>query len=163
LAYLIEEEIMEDILDSKDFRTHLPVMPVQNQPSWDSLQINGVVEKYLELKLEDLSKLSQSTVTADFECHDGWVAVDQKWEGVSVKALLVEAGVVSNTLNVVFNSGEYQLKLTVGEASEIDVIIALQLNGGILASGNGGPCRLIAGKRKGPAHVKWLQCITVTK
>ena len=110
-------------MDSKDFRTHLPVMPVQNQPSWDSLQINGVVEKYLELKLEDLSKLSQSTVTADFECHDGWVAVDQKWEGVSVKALLAEAGVVSNTLNVVFNSGEYQFKLTVEEASEIDVRI----------------------------------------
>jgi DMSO/TMAO reductase YedYZ molybdopterin-dependent catalytic subunit len=140
----------------------LPVMPVHSPPAWSSLEIRGTVGKHLDLVLNDLLLMPQSTFTADFECNDGWISPEQEWEGVPVRHILRQAEVAMSAQKVEFHSGERCQILTIEEALDSTVMIALRLNGKPLPAGNGGPCRLVAGARKGPAHVKWLQAMNVT-
>ena len=149
-------------MDTQEKFEELPVMPVHPLPTWSSLEIRGTVGKHLDLFLDDLLLMPQSTFTADFECNDGWISPAQEWEGVPVKHILGQAEVALSTQKVEFHSGEYCQILTIEEALDSTVMIALRLNGKPLPVGNGGPCRLIAGGRKGPAHVKWLQAMNVT-
>jgi len=48
------------------------------------------------------------------------------------------------------------------EVESSSVIIALRLNGEALPHEHGGPCRLIAGAKKGNFSVKWVDLIEVT-
>ncbi len=150
-------------MSDKDIRERLPEMPVKDSPTWKSLKIEGLVKHPLELSPNELASLAQSGLTQTFECFDGWIAPNQRWSGVTVKDLLEMSGLMPDSQTVKFQSGSYSQELTIEEAISTDVIVALTLNGEPTPHGNGGPCRLVAGQRKGPAHVKWLQIINVTK
>jgi DMSO/TMAO reductase YedYZ molybdopterin-dependent catalytic subunit len=141
--------------------SELPVMPVLDPPTWRGLQIEGLVESSLSMNLSELVRMSDAKIEKDFYCFDGWVAPAQQWEGVSVTTLLNRAGIMSGATGVEFISGGFNQPLTLKEALAPDVIVALRLNGKKLPGGNGGPCRLLAGSKDGPTHVKWLQHIKV--
>jgi DMSO/TMAO reductase YedYZ molybdopterin-dependent catalytic subunit len=66
----------------------LPAMPTTNIPNWNSLEIRGLVGEPSTLDLATLSSLPQSIVIQDFQCNDGWICRDQKWEGVAVRSFL---------------------------------------------------------------------------
>ncbi len=149
-------------MDERETYDQLPVMPVHAPPTWSSLEIRGLVATPLDLLLDDLLLMPLSVFTADFECNDGWISPAQKWEGVSVKHILQQAKVDRSAQAVEFHSGSLCKTLTIEETLDPTVMLALRLNGKSVPSGNGGPCRLIAGERKGPSHVKWLQVINVT-
>ncbi len=150
-------------MDNQDTYERLPVMPAEALVVWSSLEVNGSVDRSLDLSLKELSMLPQSEFTGDFECNDGWISPGQKWEGVPVRHLLERAGLARSARNVEFNGGTHCQVLTVEEAMDPAVMVALRLNSEPLPADNGGPCRLMAGRRKGPAHVKWLQTIRVTE
>ena len=61
-----------------------------------------------------------------------------------------------------FPSGIYNVSLSMEEVESSSVIIALRLNGEALPHEHGGPCRLIAGAKKGNFSVKWVDLIEVT-
>ncbi|MCH8205957.1 MAG: molybdopterin-dependent oxidoreductase [Chloroflexi bacterium] len=149
-------------MSSKETYFQLPAMPVSSQVTWDGVEVVGLVRTPLSLNMEDLAQFSRSKAVLDFRCHDGWVAPAQRWEGVPVSTVLDQADADLDANYVSFSCGEFVHTLTLEEAKAPDTLLAVQLNGQSVSHKNGGPCRLVAGDRMGPAHVKWLQRIEVT-
>ncbi|MEE9262695.1 MAG: molybdopterin-dependent oxidoreductase, partial [Dehalococcoidia bacterium] len=126
------------------------------------VEILGLVDTPLSLDLEDFARLPKSNAVLDFRCHDGWVAPAQRWEGTPVSTVLDLAHASADAKYVTFISGDFSQFLTMEQARAPDTLLAFTLNNRPLPHENGGPCRLLAGNRMGPAHVKWVQRIEVT-
>ena len=142
---------------------HLPVFSdVTPESQWERLRVRGLVEQPLELDQESLLALAQQGIAEDFHCVEGWVVPDQKWEGVPVSTLLGLARPLPEAEYQRFSSGSYNVSLSMEEAVSSSAIIALRLNGEALPHEHGGPCRLIAGAKKGNFSVKWVDLIELT-
>lgn len=138
----------------------LPVCGAQNpEAAWLQLSIGGLVSRPRVLDVDALSRLSQGEMVDDFRCVSGWVAPDQHWEGVAVSDLLNDAGPLPEAQYVGFTSGGYTVGMTMDEARDAGVIVALRHNGAPLTIEHGGPCRLAVQGRAGRWSVKWLERI----
>lgn len=150
------------MLSTKEIYSELPPMPISGPVDWEGIEVVGLVGAPLSLKIEDIAGLPQSKAVLDFRCHDGWVAPAQRWEGAPVSVVLDRAAAATEAKYVSFTCGEFSQTLTLEEARAPDTLLATQLNGRPLRHENGGPCRLVAGNKMGPAHVKWVERIEVT-
>ena len=138
----------------------LPVCGAQNpDAAWSQLNVGGLVAKPRVLDVDALSRLSQGQMVDDFRCVTGWVATDQRWEGVPVSDLLEDAGPLAGAQYVGFTSGGYTVGMTMEEAREAGVMVVLRHNGAPLTVEHGGPCRLVVQGRAGRWSVKWLERI----
>ena len=149
--------------DTKDqILDHLPVLSdVTQESQWERLSVRGLVERPLELDNDSLLTLARQGITEDFNCVEGWVVPDQKWEGVPVSTLLSLSKPLPEAKHLRFSSGSYNVSLSMEEVDSSSVIIALRLNGEALPREHGGPCRLIAEAKKGNFSVKWIDLIEV--
>ena len=141
----------------------LNVLPVCGAESpdaaWLQLSISGLVARPRVLDIVALSRLSQGEMVDDFRCVSGWVIPDQRWEGVPVSDLLDDASPLPGAQYVGFTAGGYTVGMTVSEARDAGVIVALRHNDAPLTSEHGGPCRLVVQGREGRWSVKWLERI----
>ena len=138
----------------------LPVCGAQNPDgAWSQLSVGGMVTRPRVLNVGALSKLSQGEMVDDFRCVSGWVAPDQRWEGVPVSDLLKDAGPDAEAQYVGFTSGGYTVSMTIAEARDAGVMVAIRHNGAPLTGEHGGPCRLVVQGREGRWSVKWLERI----
>ena len=95
-----------------------------------------------------------------------------EWTGVPLAALLQQAGVADDAVDVVFTGADhgiergieqdYQRGLPLGEALRDDVLVAYEMNGQPLPVQHGFPARLVVPGWYGMAHVKWLCSVTVS-
>ena len=129
---------------------------------WERLRVQGLVEQPLELDQESLLALTRQGIAEDFHCVEGWVVLDQKWEGVPVPTLLDLAKPLPEAEYLRFSSGSYNVSLSMEEVTSSSVIIALRLNGQALPHEHGGPCRLIAEAKGCNFSVKWVDLIELT-
>jgi DMSO/TMAO reductase YedYZ molybdopterin-dependent catalytic subunit len=134
-------------------------MPADPPDSWDGVSVEGLVGAPTKLTLKDLAQFSQARTTYDFRCHDGWVAHNQTWGGVRVAEVLEAAKVSDAARFVVFSHEGHAITLPLAKATAATTLLAVELNGGPVPAGNGGPCRLAVGGKMGPAYVKWVDCI----
>ena len=141
----------------------LNVLPVCGAESpdaaWLQLSISGLVARPRVLDIAELSRLSQGEMVDDFRCVSGWVIPDQRWEGVPVSDLLDDASPLPEAQYVGFTAGGYTVGMTVSEARDAGVIVALRHNDAPLTGEHGGPCRLVVQGREGRWSVKWLERI----
>ena len=148
---------------SDENREVLNVLPVCGaqipDATWTGLSIGGLVERPRQLDVGNLATLSQGEMVDDFRCVSGWVAPDQRWEGVPVADLLDDAGPLDNAGYIGFTSGGYTVGMAVEEARDSGVMVALRHNGAPLTAEHGGPCRLVVAGRAGRWSVKWLERI----
>lgn len=170
-------------------RSHFPV-PEIDLATW-RLKIEGAVNSPLELSLEDLRAMPQTTVPATLECAgNGRVFLVPKvkgtqwelgavgnaeWTGVSLGEILNKAGVQESALEVVLEgadigavseapkpAGKIHYSRSVPLSKALDgVLLALAMNGEPLAPSHGFPLRAIVPGWFGMAAVKWLQRIVV--
>ena len=141
----------------------LPVFfDVTPESRWERLRVQGLVEQPLELDQESLLALTRQGIAEDFHCVEGWVVLDQKWEGVPVPTLLDLAKPLPEAEYLRFSSGSYNVSLSMEEVTSSSVIIALRLNGQALPHEHGGPCRLIAEAKECNFSVKWVDLIELT-
>ena len=146
--------------ESRDVLSVLPVCGAESPDSaWGGLSIGGMVAKPRQFDVDSLARLSQGEMVDDFRCVSGWVAPDQRWEGVTVSELLDDASPLSEAGYVGFTSGGYTIGMTVAEARDEGVIVALRHNDAPLTAEHGGPCRLVVQGRAGRWSVKWLERI----
>ena len=142
---------------------HLPVFSdVTPESQWERLRVQGLVEQPLELDQESLLALTRQGIAEDFHCVEGWVVLNQKWEGVPVPTLLDLAKPLPEAEYLRFSSGSYHVSLSMEEVVSSSAIIALRLNGEALPQEHGGPCRLIAGAKECNFSVKWVDLIELT-
>jgi DMSO/TMAO reductase YedYZ molybdopterin-dependent catalytic subunit len=115
--------------------------------------------------LAELAALPQVTVTLPIACVEGWSASAQ-WTGVRVSELMARVGGVPGRHSVLVeslqeNSAYATSIVDVEHAADPLSLIALRVNGQILALDHGYPCRLIAPNRPGAMQTKWLRALKV--
>lgn len=164
---------------------HWDIPPV-DPASW-RLSIGGSVRKPLELTIDEIRARSRRTIPVTLECAGngrGWLnprplslpwlgeAIGTaEWTGTPLRALLEDAGLAPDAVEVVFRGADrgiqgdqdqgYARSLTVAEATRPEVLLAYEMNGRPLEPQHGFPLRLIVPGWYGMTSVKWLTSIEV--
>lgn len=159
--------------------------PEIDEQSW-KLEVDGLVKKPLALTLADIKQRARQEVTFTIECSGnhgppfftGGIG-NAKWAGTPLAAVLDEAGVADDGIEVVFwgtDAGDVALKddfrdvkmhqnfarsMSLADAKDPNILLCYEMNGAPLPVANGFPLRLIAPGWYGVANVKWLKRIEV--
>jgi len=148
------------------------------------LKVSGSVERPRSFSLDDLRKMRSTELVFGFECSgnrrplQGLVG-NGRWTGVSLKAVLDQAGVKPQAREFVFfgaDHGEEEVdfrgqitkvdqqfgrSLTREKALSPEPLLAYALNGEPLTRHQGFPLRLLVPGWYGVANVKWLSNIHI--
>jgi sulfane dehydrogenase subunit SoxC len=167
--------------------THYDV-PAIDPGSW-VLDVGGAVEGPLRMTLADLRAMPTSRVVVTMECAGNGRALLEprplsqpwlheavgtaEWVGVPLTALLDQAGVAADAVEIVFSALDrgvengvdqsFERSLPLDEARRPEVLVALEMNGLPLLPQHGAPARLIVPGWYGMTNVKWLSSIEVVR
>jgi sulfane dehydrogenase subunit SoxC len=160
--------------------THFDI-PAVDAASW-SLRVDGNVRQPLELSLEALRARPARTLPVTLECagngrarlrprplSNPWLyeAIGTaEWTGTPLAALLDEAGLRDDAVELVFTGRDrgyqggvehdYERSLSIAEARRPEVLLAYEMNGEPLQPQHGYPLRLLVPGWYGMTSVKWL-------
>lgn len=157
--------------------------PVIDAAAWN-LEVDGLVSKPMSMTLADIKARPRQETAFTVECSGNHGFPDftggignAKWAGTPLAAILEEAGVKENGIEVVFwgtDTGDIALKdavrdvkmhqnfarsMSLADAMNPNNILCYEMNGEPLSGGHGAPLRLIAPGWYGIANVKWLKRI----
>ncbi len=129
------------------------------------LVIDGpLVDQRLELSYAELASMPQRSATLPIACVEGW-STTQTWTGVRFGELLARAGVRSDvhcTVHSIQTRGlSRSAPVNASQAADADTLVALRVNGDMLAADHGFPVRLIGPNRPGVHQTKWLGRVEV--
>ena len=129
-----------------------------------TLRVRGLVDEELTLSYADLTAMTPTSLTRDFQRVTGWRVSDVLWKGVRLADVLDRAGVQPAATALQFTSfdGTYTESLTLDQARRNDVIVAYELEGDPLSDAHGGPVRLYVAPMYGYKSIKWLDEIVLT-
>lgn len=155
--------------------------PTIDAANW-SLEIGGLVQQAMSLSLADIKARPRQEVVFTVECagnhgfpwFTGGIGT-AKWAGTPLAAVLEEAQVLEEGIEVVFfgsDIGEEEVReikmpqhfarsMSLEDAMNPNNLLCYEMNGTDLPQRNGYPLRLIAPGWYGVANVKWLQRIEV--
>jgi DMSO/TMAO reductase YedYZ molybdopterin-dependent catalytic subunit len=160
--------------------------PTQMNPTSYKLRLSGLVNKPLELSLEELKRRPRTELIAGFECSGNnparlnTLVGNARWAGTSVAALLKDAGLKSTAREVVFFGADHGTEeivhgggqpqeyeqnfarsLSLEDAMNPDILLAWEMNGVPLPPTHGGPVRLLVPGWYGVCNAKWLNHIQI--
>lgn len=160
--------------------------PTQVDPAGYKLRLSGLVDKPMELTLEELKRRPRTELVAGFECSGNnstrlnTLVGNARWAGTSVAALLKDAGLKSTAREVVFFGADHGTEeivhgggqpqkyeqnfarsLALDDARNPDVLLVWEMNGAPLPSKNGGPVRLLVPGWYGVCNAKWMNHVQV--
>jgi DMSO/TMAO reductase YedYZ molybdopterin-dependent catalytic subunit len=135
-----------------------------NLKTW-SLKVEGLIEKPISLRFEEIQRLPRKLVVKDFQCVEGWGLEKLKWEGVHLKEILGKVRINPKAGYVTFHAtgGKYSDSLSIQEALEPDTLLAYSLNGKNLPPENGFPLRLVIPRMYAYKSVKWVERVVFTE
>ena len=132
--------------------------PKVSLDTW-KFRVFGLVEQEVELTWDQFTKLTWTTVTADFHCVTQWSSLDNTWEGVTFPELMALAQPKPEAKFVMAHCfGGYTTNLPLEVAME-EGLLAHKQDGEPLGEGHGWPLRLIIPSRYGWKSAKWLNGI----
>ncbi|MBK8900492.1 MAG: molybdopterin-dependent oxidoreductase [Anaerolineaceae bacterium] len=129
-----------------------------NKEEWQLL-VDGAVARPLSLSYSEL--LVRPTVEQEvlLDCTSGWYTT-QVWQGVPLKQLLDEAGVLDTAVSVTIEAvSHYKRRFALADCDHF--LLATHAAGVPLAHGHGAPLRLVAPQLRGYDWVKWVTRIHV--
>jgi DMSO/TMAO reductase YedYZ molybdopterin-dependent catalytic subunit len=156
-------------------------IPAVDPATW-RLRLEGLVDRPLELSLDDLRLRPRRTVLVTLECagngrarllprplSNPWLLEaigTAEWTGTPLAPLLDEAGIRDDAIELVFTGRDrgvqggvehdYQRSLSVAEARRPEVLLVDEMNGAPLQPQHGFPVRLLVPGWYGMTSVKWL-------
>jgi DMSO/TMAO reductase YedYZ molybdopterin-dependent catalytic subunit len=155
-------------------------------PATYKLRISGLVNKPIELTLDELKKRPRTEIVAGFECGGNSNAAmnrlcgNARWAGTSLAALLKDAGLRPHAREVVFFGADkgtpetvthgrgqqtieqyFGRSLSTDDATRPEVLVCWEMNAAPLTVSHGAPVRLVVPGWYGVANVKWLNHIRV--
>ncbi|HEX4978668.1 MAG TPA: molybdopterin-dependent oxidoreductase [Acidimicrobiales bacterium] len=138
-------------------------LPRRSQAEWE-LRVDGLVDRPFTLTFDQLTAMTPTSLTRDFQCVTGWRVDDVAWRGVKVRDLLERAGVQPGAAALRFFSfdGAYTESLTLDQARRDDVLVVYSMEGSDVSRAHGGPVRLLVAPMYGYKSLKWLDRIEVT-
>jgi hypothetical protein len=146
---------------SGEFRIYTVTdIPSFNNHNW-MFTIDGLVEEPAVWNWEQFVALPRTVQVSDFHCVTGWSVYQNTWEGIALKNLLEKARVKAPAKAVKLYSGDglYTDSLSLEQAMQNDIMVALMHDGKPIPSEQGGPVRLIVPKMYAYKSVKWLNRI----
>ncbi|GAA0621608.1 molybdopterin-dependent oxidoreductase [Streptomyces crystallinus] len=160
-------------------RAHLGV-PDVDADSW-TLSVEGLVERPLLLRLDDVLALPARRFTAFHECFGNPFRPDVptravanlRWTGFDLSVLLDRAGPLAAARHVLFEGADtgsfdgedglsYVKDLPL-ETARRDVFLAYEMNGEPLTARHGHPLRAVVPRMFGTNSVKWLTRIVLAE
>ena len=132
-----------------------PSVPIE--PKGWMLRVRGLVDRPLDLTLDDLTRMTRTDMRVRHHCVEGWSAV-ASWQGVPVADLARAAGASPNAKFVEFRSFDsgYHSSWDRESAVHPQSILAYGMNGEPLAPAHGAPLRLYSAVKLGYKSVKYL-------
>lgn len=135
-------------------------------PSAWGLEVSGLVDRPRRYTLDDLRAMAAVEGFATLACISNFVGDDlignAYWRGVSLKALLDEAGIQSGAVDVVFRAfDDYSDSIPVERAVQPGTMLAYEMNGEPLTPTHGAPLRAVIPGIFGMKNVKWISGIEV--
>ena len=129
------------------------------------LQVTGLVDRPLDLTVDDLEGMPSTTLVKDFQCVTGWRVPQVHWRGVRLSDVLAAAGVHTSAGGLEFESydGADTESLTLDQAQRPDVIAAYRMLDAPITTEHGGPVRLYVAPMYGYKSLKWLSAIRVVR
>jgi DMSO/TMAO reductase YedYZ molybdopterin-dependent catalytic subunit len=142
------------------------VQPSVEADTW-SLRVHGLVDSPLELGFDELQR--RFDVVEQYACLTcvsnevgGGLVGNSAWGGVRLGDVLEHAGVREGAVDVVFRAADgYSDSITIEDALDPNVLLAVSQNGRPLTQDHGFPCRVRIPKIYGMKNVKWLEDIEV--
>ena len=168
----------ELITANPDFfiRNHFQTPPITSD-TW-SVEIAGMVSKPLKLSYSDLLLMSPVRMLCTMECagnlSGGNGVGNATWSGVSLAALLKQAGLKPEAAHVIFHGADsgggddlppgthFARAIPLEKALANSTLLAYEMNGSPLPAEHGFPLRALVGGWYGMDSVKWLTRIEVT-
>jgi len=91
------------------------------------LKIEGLVEKPLTLRFDEIQALPKKIQVKNFICVEGWGLDDQKWEGVHLKEIFSKVKISPKAKYVSFyaTGGKYEDSLSIKEALEPETMLVV--------------------------------------
>jgi len=129
------------------------------------LKIEGLVEKPLTLRFDEIQALPRKIQTKNFICVEGWGLDDQRWEGVHLREIFSKVKISPKAKFVSFyaTGGQYNDSLSIQEALEPETMLTYRVNGKDLLPENGFPIRLVIPRMYAYKSVKWVERIVFTE
>jgi thiosulfate reductase cytochrome b subunit len=129
------------------------------------LKIGGLVERPMELSLDEMRRLSHEEMTTLHHCIQGWSGVAQ-WGGIPLAKIIELAKPQPEAGTIVFYSfgealygGVYYDTQSVYNAMKPGAMLAYEMNGAPLEDEYGAPLRLRVDNQLGYKMVKWIERI----
>jgi len=129
------------------------------------LKIEGLVEKPLTLRFDEIQALPRKIQTKNFICVEGWALDDQRWEGVHLREIFSKVKINRKAKFVSFyaTGRQYHDSLSIQEALQPDTMLAYRVNEKDLSPENGFPLRLVIPGMYAYKIVKWVERIVFTE
>ncbi|MEI2299768.1 molybdopterin-binding protein [Ensifer sp. MJa1] len=135
------------------------------------LSVSGLVQRPLQLSLQELQNMPARTQITRHDCVEGWSCI-AKWTGVPLSRVLDEAAVKASARYVVFHcfdsmplglsgSVAYYESIDLIDARHPQTILAYGLNGAPLPVANGAPLRARIERQLGYKMAKYIRAIEV--
>jgi len=134
------------------------------------LLVNGLVERPLQLTLDQLRAMPSRTQITRHDCVEGWSAIG-KWKGVPLASVLALARPTTNARYVVFHCADpmdemgtrYYESIDFDDAYHPQTILAYELNGATLPVANGAPLRVRIERQLGYKMAKYIMRVELVE
>jgi DMSO/TMAO reductase YedYZ molybdopterin-dependent catalytic subunit len=148
---------VEDTTPAMAFPSYFISASMPIAPSGWMLRVRGLVDRPLDLSLDDLKRMTRTDMRVQHHCVEGWSAV-ASWHGVPVAELARAAGASPNARYVEFRSfdSDYYSSWDRESAEHPQTILAYGMNGQPLPPEHGAPLRLYGAVKLGYKSVKYL-------
>jgi DMSO/TMAO reductase YedYZ molybdopterin-dependent catalytic subunit len=122
------------------------------------LQMDGMVDRILNLTYNDLLALPQISEVMEMDCVEGW-NFTAKWTGPSLKSIFDAAGVKPGALIAIFHTADVPQGYSSLDLSYIldrNVILGMKINDLTLPEERGFPFQVVAESKFGYKWAKWV-------
>jgi DMSO/TMAO reductase YedYZ molybdopterin-dependent catalytic subunit len=153
----------EKLSSIDDFRENSIIGPQVVDRETYRLTVDGLVESPAQYSYDEVINGYQGykkVVTLD--CVEGW-SVNILWEGVLVRDLLEQSGVLPEAKVIIFHANDgYTTSFPVEYVLDNDILMAYKINGITLPTERGFPFQLVAESKWGYKWIKWIDGIELS-
>ena len=127
------------------------------------LTVDGTVAEPTTFSLAELRSFPRRSHITMIQCEEGWSYIAE-WTGVPLSHVLTVVGAAPKATHVVYRSfqPDWWESIDMADALHPQTLLALEMNGGQLPVGFGGPLRMRVTRQLGYKSVKYITHLTVT-
>ena len=162
-AVEIREYEGEKLSSVDDFRENSIKGPQHVDIDSYRLAVDGLVDSPAEYTYDEvLNKYQSYNKVVTLDCVEGW-SVTLLWEGVLVRDLIEEAGVLPEANTIIFHAHDgYTTSFPVDYVIDNDILMAYKMNEITIPPERGFPFQLVAESKWGYKWIKWIDGIELS-